>query len=96
MKISRDMTIVRSNEPVETTVGSEIVLMTLASGQCFGLGETGSDVWRLLAKPTSLAAIVASLGQEYDAPAEVIESDVSELLEKMHSLALIEAPAAGA
>ncbi len=48
MRFDKHATLVRSAKPVETTVGSEVVLMTLDSGECLGLGETGSDVWRLL------------------------------------------------
>lgn len=90
MKIDRSVTIVRSTKPVETTVGSEVVLMTLDSGECMGLGETGSDVWRLLEKPTQVGPMVAALSESYQAPAGVIESDVVELLEEMLQRGLIE------
>ena len=37
-------------------MGSEVVLMTLETGECMGLGETGSsDVWRLLGEPIAAA-----------------------------------------
>jgi len=90
MRIDKQATIVRSTRPVETTVGSEVVLMTLDSGECLGLGETGSDVWRLLEKPTHLDPLVASLSETYEAPPGVIEQDVIELLEQMLDRGLIE------
>lgn len=90
MRINKQVTIVRSSAPVETTVGSEVVLMTLESGECLGLGETGSDVWRLLANPTQLEPLVASLSQTYQAPPGVIEQDVVELLEQFLDRHLIE------
>jgi len=90
MRINKQVTIVRSSAPVETTVGSEVVLMTLESGECLGLGETGSDVWRLLASPTQLAPLVAALSETYQAPPGVIESDVIELLEQFLDRHLIE------
>ena len=93
MSIAPNATIVRSTEPVETEVGLEIVLMSVASGECIGLGETGSSVWRLLAQPTTLGAVVASLAQEYDAPADVIESDVAALLDQLARRNLIEVTA---
>ena len=80
----------RSATPVETTVGSEIVLMSLESGNCFGLGETGSDVWRLLAEPATLATLVTRLEETYDAPPGAIESDVADLLEQLRGMKLIE------
>lgn len=90
MRINKQVIIVRSAKPVETTVGSEVVLMTLDTGECLGLGETGSDVWRLLASPTHLDPLVASLSKAYEAPPGVIEQDVVELLEQMLDRGLIE------
>jgi Coenzyme PQQ synthesis protein D (PqqD) len=90
MTIDSETTIVRSSKPVETTVGTEVVLMTLESGECLGLGETGSDVWRLIEKPIQLEALVDSLGEMYQAPVGVIEQDVIELLEDMSQRGLVE------
>jgi Coenzyme PQQ synthesis protein D (PqqD) len=90
MRIDKHVTIVRSTTPVETTVGSEVVLMTLESGECLGLGETGSDIWRLLAKPTQLDPVVQALSETYTAPPGVIEQDVIELLEQFLDRGLIE------
>ncbi len=90
MKIERSTRIVRSPGPVETTVGSEIVLMDVDSGKCFGLGETGSEIWRLIASPTTPAEAVSSLSREYDAPVSVIEQDVLEMLDQMLEEKLIQ------
>jgi hypothetical protein len=90
MHIDGQTNIIRSTAPVETTVGAEVVLMTLDSGECLGLGETGSDVWRLLENPISLDGLVESLGALYEAPAGVIQSDVIELLNDMQTRGLVE------
>ena len=90
MKIDRNTQVARSPGPVQTTVGSEIVLLVVASGKCFGLGETGSDVWRLLEHPTTVQPVVDALLQQYDAPPEVIEADVLELLERLQQEGLIQ------
>ena len=76
--------------PVETTVGSEVVLMALKSGECYGLGETGSDVWRKLAQPQTLEALVRELREEYEAPVGVIEEDVTEMVEELLRRGLVE------
>ena len=89
-RITNAVTLARSPRPAETTVGTEVVLMTLESGECFGLGETGSEVWRLLARPTRLEPLVTALSSQYDAPAQVIEQDVRELLEELLDRGLIE------
>ena len=71
-------------------MGTEVVLMTLDSGECLGLGDTGSEVWRLLDKPTRLEPVVDALQEKYNAPPGVIEQDVVELLEEMLVRKLIE------
>lgn len=90
MPLTQDTLLRRSSLPVETTVGTEIVLMSLESGQCFGLGETGSDVWRLLAEPCTPSTLAARLRGTYDAPEGEIERDVEELLESMRGMGLVE------
>jgi Coenzyme PQQ synthesis protein D (PqqD) len=90
MKIDRNVIVVRSTHPVETTVGTEIVLMTLESGECLGLGETGSDVWRLIGTPTRMDSLVVSLSKIYSAPEGVIEQDVAELIGDMARRGLVE------
>ena len=90
MKIDKNATVVRSTRPVETTVGSEVVLMTLESGECLGLGETGSDVWRLIGTPTRVDRLVESLSEMYSAPEGVIERDVAELIVDMARRGLVE------
>ncbi len=90
MKIDKNAIVVRSAHPVETTVGSEVVLMTLESGECLGLGETGSDVWRLIGQPIRLEDVVESLSGMYSAPEGVIEQDVHELIGNMARRGLVE------
>ena len=90
MKIDNNTLVVRSTRPVETTVGSEIVLMTLESGECLGLGETGSDVWRLIEQPIRVHALIESLGAIYQAPEGVIEQDLDELLAEMAERGLVQ------
>jgi hypothetical protein len=90
MKITTDSRIVRSPFPVETTVGSEIVLMVLESGEVYGLGETGSDVWRLLEKAPDVQQILDGLAEIYDADPTVLEKDVIEMLEGLQDRKLVE------
>ena len=90
MKIAGNATVARSKTPVETTVGSEIVLMSLQSGECYGLGDTGSEVWRKMQQPVEVTTLVKELCEEFSAPEGVIESDVTELLEDMLKRGLIE------
>jgi hypothetical protein len=90
MKITTSSKIVRSPSPIETTVGSEIVLMVLESGEVYGLGETGSDVWRLLEKGPVVQQVLDELAEIYDADPVVLETDVITMLEGLQEKKLVE------
>jgi len=89
MKLEKDSRIKRTTSAMETLVGNEVVLMVLESGNVYGLGDTGSAVWRLLTDSTTVQPVVSALVAEYDAPEEVIEHDVLELLEEMLERGLV-------
>ena len=85
-------TIAKNSQAIETTVGAETVLMMIESGRCYGLGETGSEVWRQLAAPTSMPELIERLRTIYDAPEGIVEKDVHELIEQLrhHKLVLLD------
>ncbi len=93
MPFGPDTVVCRAGTPVEAIVGSEVVLMILDSGECYGLGETGSDVWRLLVGSISVAQLTHSLRETYAAPEGVLEQDVVELLQKFYDYKLIDVAA---
>ena len=81
--------ITKSPTAVETNVGPEIILMSVENGECYGLGQPGSDIWRLMTPPITFANLIARLCADYDATPNTIESDLLELLEDFHRRNLI-------
>jgi hypothetical protein len=79
-----------STEAVATEVNDEVVLMNLVRDRCYGLGSTGSDIWRKLREPIQVAELVVQLQGAYDAPPGKIESDVLRTLNEFASEGLIE------
>ncbi len=63
----------------ENASGTQL-LLNMTNGQYFALNEVGSRVWELCDGQHSVAQIVEIIAEEYDAPRNVIESDVQELL----------------
>jgi len=88
--ITADSIVTWSTSPVAAEVDREVVLMNLARGCCYGLGETGSDVWRRLAAPVRVSSLCADLMQEYDADAGLLTHDVIALLEQMRDEGLVQ------
>ena len=83
-EISQDSIVRWSPEAVATDVNDEVVLMHFERNRCYGLGSTGSAIWRNLAAPTLVSELMTKLQAEYDAPAGQIETD---LLRTLHELA---------
>lgn len=67
----------------------EVVLLDLDAGTYFSLDEVGSRVWELCDGARTVTEILAMIVAEYDAPADVIESDVNRLLEELEAEALL-------
>lgn len=78
-----------SESPVATEVDREVVLMNVGRGRCYGLGETGSSVWRRLGSPIRVDDLCRELMLEYRADAELLVRDVIALLEHMQDEGLV-------
>ncbi len=88
-------TIAASDDVVSREVNGEAVLLDLASGQYFGLNAVGSAIWQILGDaPVTMAALCDEVEAEFDAPRDVIEADVSELIEELAMAGLITRKAA--
>jgi hypothetical protein len=78
-----------SEAPVATEVDREVVVMNIGRGRCYGLGETGTSVWRRLESPIRVDDLCRELMLEYNADAETLVGDVIALLEQMQEEGLI-------
>lgn len=93
-EISRDSIVRWSPEAVATEVNHEVVLMNLERNRCYGLGSTGSDIWRMLGEPIPVSDLLTQLTTAYDAPSGQIETDVLRTLNEFADEGLIEVSAA--
>lgn len=57
-----------------------LLLLDLDAGTYFSLDEVGGRVWELCDGSRTVADVVRVVTEEFDAPADVIESDVVALL----------------
>lgn len=70
--------------------GDTTVLLDASGGYYYTLDGVASRIWELLALGTSAEAIVAQLHTEYDVPLITLKADITELLERLLALKLIE------
>jgi len=86
--------VVRRGGVVAAEVDGEIVALNADKRTCYGLNKVGSRVWKLIAEPSRVGDICASLVREYDVDEATCERQVLKLLEELHGEELIDAVAA--
>jgi hypothetical protein len=88
--ISSNSVVRWSAAAVATEVNDEIVLMNLDRDRCYGLGSTGSDIWRRLRQPIEVSELLSQLEASYQAAPGEIHSDVLRTLQQFASEGLIQ------
>jgi Coenzyme PQQ synthesis protein D (PqqD) len=89
-EISQDSIVCWSGAPVATEVNDEVVLMNLERDRCYGLGSTGSEIWRKLSAPIRVSDLSAQLAEAYEAAPGQIEADLLRTLREFAAEGLIE------
>jgi hypothetical protein len=80
----------RRQEQIIVQKGSkEVLLFNMDDGSYYALNEVGNRIWELCDGTLRVAQLVCILAKEYNAPAEIIETDILELLEDLRSKNLI-------
>ncbi|MFQ5349073.1 MAG: PqqD family protein [Thermoanaerobaculia bacterium] len=67
----------------------EMVLLNLDSGEYFGLNDTGTRVWELLADGRSRGEVVDCLTEEFEVTAEIASSHVAALCRELLEAGLL-------
>ncbi|NNE24795.1 MAG: PqqD family protein [Rhizobiales bacterium] len=68
----------------------QMVILDLRSGIYFGLNLVGSRIWELIKQGRTADEIAAVVVEEFDAPANEIEADVTALIGELVSRKLVE------
>jgi hypothetical protein len=84
-----------SAEAVATEVNDEVVLMNLERDRCYGLGSTGSEIWRRLRDPIQVSELSLQLRTVYDSTPGQIESDLLRTLNQFAVEGLIQVRSPG-
>jgi hypothetical protein len=80
MSMAKVTTVRRDLELPYQRLEEETIVVDPRTRQVHLLNDTAARVWELLATPQSIEALVAVLGDEYDAPAGELNAAVAELL----------------
>lgn len=70
----------QASDVLSAAVDTELVMMRMESSGYFGLDAIGRRIWELLDQPRTVAAICATLLNEYDVQPAECEADVLRFL----------------
>jgi len=87
--ISLNSTIKRNPELVSSNVDGEKVMMSIESGEYFGLDSVGSRIWELIENPIQVEKLIELLLDEFDVEKEQCEADTVDFLDQLFEKRLI-------
>jgi len=67
----------------------EAVVLNLSSSMYFGLDTVGTRIWHLCVAHGSLRAVFEAMQQEFDAPADTLESDLMTFVDQLLATGLV-------
>jgi hypothetical protein len=70
-------------------LGSEVVILDLATGTYYGLDDSGKRIWELFSEGKSVAETCNALVSEYDIDAQTVRADVERLAKELLDRRLI-------
>ena len=71
-------------------MGGESVLLNLDNENYYGLDEVGTRMWDVLTTSTSIQTAYETLLAEYDVAPEVLQQDITRLVEDLVAQGLLE------
>jgi hypothetical protein len=80
----------RSAHATYQTVEGEAILIHMQTGTYYSLNDVGTAFWELLDGARTVGDCAAAIATEYDAPVDVITSDLLELAADLMKEGLVE------
>lgn len=80
----------RADSAIDAEVGGLTVMLDVEAGSYFGLNETATHIWALLAEPQSVGAIAADLPAHFEVDADQALTATRAFLADLAARGLIE------
>lgn len=83
MEICDDQMLQRRPDMLFSSIDDEVVMMSVESGEYYGLNAVASRIWELLESPCTFGRLVNQLLREFDIDEETCRRDVLVFLDRM-------------
>ncbi|GGX80243.1 hypothetical protein GCM10007160_04680 [Litchfieldella qijiaojingensis] len=81
--------VVRKKDPLSSSVGDEVVILSAKKGLYYGTEAVGSRIWSLIEQPTSVVRLCNQVMKEFEVDQATCERDVLSFLEQLEGEDLI-------
>ena len=88
-RIEMEDTVAWSGKPLASEIGGEVVLMNIELGHYYNMDDIGSEIWRSLEQPVSVASLCDFFAAKYHADLATVSVDVLAFLNKLLEQELI-------
>jgi hypothetical protein len=88
--LTPQMRVRRIDDVLETDIDDETVMMDIDQGRYFGLNDTGTRIWALLAQPILVCDLCDQLAAEFNVPPEQCEQEVLDFLGGLSTRGLLQ------
>ena len=87
--LAKNSFIRRNPELVSSNLDGETVMMSVESGEYFGLDSVGSRIWELIENPVEVDGVIGALLDEFEVSREQCEADTVEFLNQLFDKKLL-------
>ena len=84
------MQVCRIGDVLDADMDGELVMMNIEQGRYFGLNQTGTRIWALLADPIVISDLCDQLTTEFSVPPEQCRQEVIAFLENLLNRGLLQ------
>lgn len=88
--VTSDSIVTRNPAPLATEVDGEMMMMSLDSGEYYGLDAIATDIWKRLETPMRVSALAAALAADYDGDTAIIAADLLRFLDSLAERGLLD------
>lgn len=81
--ITRESSLVRTSEVVETVIDDEIVLVSMITEQYFKLSGVGCFVWNCFKEAHSVEWVLKTILETHEVEAGKFESDITDFIQQL-------------
>lgn len=80
----------RIDDMLDAEMDNETVMMDIEQGRYFGLNQTGTRIWALLAQPVVIRDLCDQLADEFNVPPEQCEKELFDFLGSLSGRGLLQ------